>query len=117
MRNTIGLFTCDWDFSACDPLRGFITSGHLGLWGSDFLFTLNLLFYFSTTRVESDAITSSFQHASALNERSGGQCGPESISRLGVICGLSLLVLFSALGGFSPGTTVFPSPQKPTYKL
>ena len=30
-------------------------------------------------------------------------------------CGLSLLlVLFFALRGFSPGTSVFPSPQKPT---
>ena len=26
------------------------------------------------------------------------------------ICGLSLLVLFSAVRGFSPGTLVFPSP-------
>ena len=34
----------------------------------------------------------------------------------GVICGLSLLlVLFLALRGFSPGTPVFPSPQKPTF--
>ena len=31
MRNTTGSFTCDWDFSSCHPLRGFITSGHLGL--------------------------------------------------------------------------------------
>ena len=30
------------------------------------------------------------------------QCGPGSIPRLGVICGLSLLFLFSALRGFSP---------------
>ena len=40
------------------------------------------------------------------------QCGLGSISRLGVTCGLSLLVLFSALRGFSLGTPVFPSPQK-----
>ena len=42
------------------------------------------------------------------------QYGPGSISSLGVICGLSLCVLFefSALSGFSPGTPVFPSPQK-----
>ena len=40
------------------------------------------------------------------------QCGPGSISRLGVTCGLSLLVLFSALRSFSLGTPVFPSPQK-----
>ena len=41
------------------------------------------------------------------------QCVPGSIPGPGVICGLSLLlVLFSAPGGFSPGTPVFPSPQK-----
>ena len=44
------------------------------------------------------------------------QCGPGSIPRLGVICGLSLLlVLVFAPRGFSPGTPVFPSPQKPTF--
>ena len=45
------------------------------------------------------------------------QCGPGSISALGVICGLSLLVLYSAMRGFSPGTPVFPSHQKPTFDL
>ena len=35
------------------------------------------------------------------------QCGPGSIPRLGVICGLSLLVLYSA-PRFSPGTPVSP---------
>ena len=40
------------------------------------------------------------------------QCGPGSIPGLGVICGLSLLlVLVLAPRGFSPGTPVFPSPQ------
>ena len=39
------------------------------------------------------------------------QCGPGSIPGLGVISGLSLLVLYSAPRGFSPGTPVFPSPQ------
>ena len=44
------------------------------------------------------------------------QCGPGLIPGLGVICGLSLLlVLVFALRGFSPGTSVFPSPQKPTF--
>ena len=44
------------------------------------------------------------------------QCDPGSIPGLDVICGLSLLlVLFSAPRGFSPGTPVFPSPQKPTF--
>ena len=41
------------------------------------------------------------------------KCGPDSISRLGVKCGLNFSVLFSALRGFPPGTTVFPSPQNP----
>ena len=45
------------------------------------------------------------------------QCDPGSIPGLGVICGLSLLVLYSAPRGFSPGTPVFPSPLKPTFDL
>ena len=36
------------------------------------------------------------------------QCVPGSIPALGVISGLSLLVLFSSPRGFSPGTPVFP---------
>ena len=41
------------------------------------------------------------------------QCGPGSIPGLGVICGLSLLlVLVLAPRGISPGTLVFPSPKK-----
>ena len=44
------------------------------------------------------------------------QCVPGSIPGPGVICGLNLLlVLYSAPRGFSPGTPVFPSPQKPTF--
>ena len=44
------------------------------------------------------------------------QCVPGSIPRLCVICGLSLLlVLFLAPRGFSPGTPLFPSPQKQTF--
>ena len=45
------------------------------------------------------------------------QCGPGSIPGVGVICGLSLLVLYSAPRGFSPGTLVFPSHLKPTFNL
>ena len=45
------------------------------------------------------------------------QCVPGSIPGPGVICGLSLLVFYSAPRGFSPGTPVFPSPQKPTFDL
>ena len=36
------------------------------------------------------------------------QCDPGSIFRLGVKCGLSLLVLYSATRGFSPATPVSP---------
>ena len=44
------------------------------------------------------------------------QCGPGSISGLGILCGLSLsLVLVLAPRDFSPGTPVFPSSQKPTF--
>ena len=44
------------------------------------------------------------------------QCSSGSIPGLGIICGLSLLlVLVLVLRGFSPGTPVFPSPQKPTF--
>ena len=44
------------------------------------------------------------------------QCDPGSNLGVDAICGLSLLlVLFFAPRGFSPGTPVFPSPQKPTF--
>ena len=42
---------------------------------------------------------------------------PGSIFRFVVICGLSLLMLYFTPRGFSPGTPVFPSPQKPTFDL
>ena len=43
------------------------------------------------------------------------QCGPGSTPGVDAICGLSLLLVVSlAPRGFSPGTPVFPSPQKPT---
>ena len=44
------------------------------------------------------------------------QCGPGSSPGIDAICGSSLLLVLSfALRGFSPGTPVFPSPQKPTF--
>ena len=52
-----------------------------------------------------------------MNALAFDQCGPGLISRLGVICGLSLLVLFSAPKGFSPGSPVFPSPQKAIFEF
>ena len=44
------------------------------------------------------------------------QCGPGSNPGVDAICGLSLLLVLSlAPRGFSPGTPVFPSPEKPTF--
>ena len=44
------------------------------------------------------------------------QCGLDSNPGVDAICGLSLLLVLSfAPRGFSPGTPVFPSPQKPTF--
>ena len=44
------------------------------------------------------------------------QCGPGSNPGIDAMCGLSLLLVLSfALRGFSPGTLVLPSPQKPTF--
>ena len=44
------------------------------------------------------------------------QYGPGSNLAVSAICGLSLLLVLSlAPRGFSPGTLVFPSPQKPTF--
>ena len=43
-------------------------------------------------------------------------CGPGSNPSVDAICGLSLLlVLYLTPRGFSPGTPVFPSPQKPAF--
>ena len=43
------------------------------------------------------------------------QCGPGSNPGVDAMCGLSLLLVLSfAPRGFSSGTPVFPSPQKPT---
>ena len=44
------------------------------------------------------------------------QCGPDSNPRVDAICGLSLLLVLSfAPRGYSSGTPVFPSSQKPTF--
>ena len=47
-----------------------------------------------------------------VRELASHQCGPGTISWLTIKCVLSLLVLYSALRGFSTGTLVFLSPQK-----
>ena len=45
------------------------------------------------------------------------QCRVGSISCPAVVFGLILLVLYSALRGFSLSTPVFPANQKPTFDL
>ena len=45
------------------------------------------------------------------------QCGPGSIPKLGIIIGLSFMVLHTAQRGISLGTSVFPSPRKPTFDV
>ena len=64
-------------------------------------------------------IYSSFSHdyractdGAVVRALASHQCGPGSIPRLGVICGWSLLVLYSAPRGFSLGTPVFPLSSK-----
>ena len=57
-----------------------------------------------------------FRDGTVVRTLASHQCGPGSIPGLGVICGLSLLlVLVLTPRGFSPGTPVFPSPPKPTF--
>ena len=50
-------------------------------------------------------------------ELASHQCGPDSDPGIdAMLCGLSLLLVLSfAPRGLSPGTPVFPSPQKPTF--
>ena len=51
-----------------------------------------------------------------VRELASHQCGPGSNPGVDAICGLSLLLVLSlSPRGFSPGTSVFPSPLKPTF--
>ena len=62
------------------------------------------------------ALTSLDRDGVVVRALASQQRGPGSNPGVDVIGGLSLLlVLFSALRGFSPGTPVFPSPQNPTF--
>ena len=65
--------------------------------------------------VITDLICSGSRVGAVVRALASHQCVPGSIPGPGVICGVSLLlVLYSAPRGFSPGTPVFPSHQKPT---
>ena len=54
-------------------------------------------------------------HSAVVRVLASHQCGPGSNPGVDTICELSLLLILSfAPGGFSAGTPVFHSPQKPT---
>ena len=62
------------------------------------------------------ALTSLDRDGVVVRALASQQRGPGSNPGVDTICGLSLLLVLSfALRGFSPGTPVFPSPQKPTF--
>ena len=72
---------------------------------------------FTSTSVNNSSIEDLWSRDGAVvRALASHRCGLGSILELDAICRLSLLlVLFSAPRGFSPGTPVFPSPQKPTF--
>ena len=62
------------------------------------------------------ALTSLDRDGVVVRALASQQRGPGSNPGVDATCGLSLLLLLSfAPRGFSPGTPVFPSPQKPTF--
>ena len=62
------------------------------------------------------ALTSLDRDGVVVRALASQQRGPGSNPGVDAICGLSLLLLLSfAPRGFSPGTPVSPSPQKPTF--
>ena len=62
------------------------------------------------------ALTSLDRDGVVVRALASQQRGPGSNPGVDAICGLSLLLVLSfAPRGFSPGTPVFPSPQKPTF--
>ena len=77
--------------------------------------------FFGVSLIAKTLVHKQAKLAQSLGSRDGAvvralashQCGPGSILGLGVIPGLSLLlVLVFSPSGFSPGTPVFPSPKK-----
>ena len=78
-----------------------------------FVFTFSTLVYnvFISYLIWEAGLALWWEHLPSTNEADWG-----SISALGVIRGLRLLVLYSALRGFFP-VTVFPSHQKLTFDL
>ena len=90
-------------------------------WVSQFLLVLVLQFLdFTSQRVLIILFTrtrfTSSRFGAVVRALASHQCDPGSIPGPGVMCGLSLLlVLFLPPRGFSPGTPIFLSLQKPTF--
>ena len=61
--------------------------------------------------------TRSLQRNAVVTVLAFHQCRVGSISCTAVVCGLILLVLYSALRGFSLSTPVFSANQKPSFDL
>ena len=90
----------------------------LGFWQTQFNNMVAVAVFFAWIKVKQQLLRSCRSRVGAVvRALTFHQCVPGSIPGPGVICGLSLLVLYSAPRGFSPGTPVFPSPQKPTFDL
>ena len=109
----------------CNTSRGLIPYGLFTSWKFKFAFDLRLrdlqlhmlqFLYvgfglYSEKRIDNHSKGGAVVRALAFH-----QCGAGLTPGVDAICGLCLfLVLSFAPRGFSPGTPVFPSPQKPTF--
>ena len=101
-----------YNIHARDTVEQYLSSSH-AVWGELYICVLSMphTVYSYLDKPKCKAVV--VEHLPPM--QASHQCGPGSIPGLGAICGLSLLlVLVLAPRGFSPGTPVFPSSQKPT---
>ena len=107
----------------CCGLSESISGQTLKMQRTEMLEAIALIHYLQRQKVNKDSM--SLHILKFRNQSKGGaevkplsshQCGPGSNPGVDAICGLSLLLVLSlAPRGFSPGTPVFPSPQKLTF--
>ena len=89
-----------WFGVVCDVKLAFKSFQHLKFlrkfsWSISYYLTVQLLCYFYNSG------------GVVVRALASHQCGPGSISRLGVTCGLSLLVLYSSLRAFPPSSKTY----------
>ena len=90
----------------------FLPNSYVNLLGLNYAFTT----HYTGACVYPNFKVSGSRVGVVVRELASHQCVPGSIPGPCVRCGLSLLLaLYSAPRGFSPGTPVFLSPQKPTF--